>query len=296
MRKALIPVLLIVVFALSACDLPFTVVWNTPAPDSAPATAAPAVTDAPVVVATEAPQQFEGYQTNLGGVAMVVPPCLGSSATGVIVPGVTTPGEGPYFSVHPEYRQISIDGYPLSDKFWDPEIMVYPVAEFLALDQNNFIGGNVSSLQNILGSQSIPADGALPFIYTSGAAQAFHARASFIDFQNGQGIGYLAEYAQYYVPANNEDLFYTFQGLTSDGLYIVSATFPVTATFLQPSSMDATIPAGGLAQPDAMSASEAEMEAYYTNMENMLTAAPDEQFTPTISCIITFVESLNITD
>jgi hypothetical protein len=43
-------------------------------------------------------------------------------------------------------------------------------------------------------------------------------------------------------------------------------------------------------------ASEAELAQYYTDVENLLTNAPDEQFTPTISCIITFVESLNITN
>ena len=296
MRKALIPVLVIAVFILSACDLPFTVVWNTPAPDSAPATEAPAVTEAPEVVVTEAPQQFEGFVTNQGGVAMVVPPCLGNNVSGVIVPAEAGAADGPYYASHPEYREITIEGYPLSGKFWEPVVKVYPVADFLAMDVNDFIGGNISRLQNILDTQSIPADGSLPLVYVAGAAQSFRARASIISFQNGQGIGYLAEYAQYYVPANNEDLFYTFQGLTSDGQYLISAKFPVTVSFLQPSPEDATIPAGGLAQPDAMSASEAEMEAYYTNMENMLSTAPDEQFIPTISCIITFVESLNITD
>jgi hypothetical protein len=295
MRKALIPVLLIAVFLLSACDLPFSVVWNTPSPETAPATEVPVVTEAPVVIVTEAPV-VSGFETNQGGVYMIVPECLGSSAAGVIVPAVTTPNEGPYYSLNPEYRQITIEGYPLSGKFWPLELKVYPVADFLALDQNNFIGGQVSKLQTILGSQSIPTDGALPFIVTSGAMQAFHARASIINFQNGQGIGYLAEYAQYYVPANNTDLFYTFQGITGDGQYWVSATFPVTATFLQPSPEDATIPAGGIAQPVAGVASEAEMEAYYLQVVNLLSNAPDEQFTPTISCITTFIESLNITN
>jgi hypothetical protein len=296
MKKALIPVLVIAVFLLSACTLPFSVVWNTPAPESAPATELPAVTEAPAVVVTEAPQQFEGYQTNQGGVAMVVPACLGSSVTGVIVPAVTS-AEGPYYSLNPEYRQITIEGYPLSGKFWEPEVKVYPVADFLALDQDNIIGREITGLQSILGSQNIPADEDLPFIGPMGAAQAFHARASIINFQNGQGIGYLAEYAQYYVPANNMDLFYTFQGLTGDGNYWIAATFPVTATFLQETSdYEAVVPAGGIAMPDPSTAPQAEVDAYYPQVVNLLSSAPDGQFTPTISCITTFIESINITN
>jgi hypothetical protein len=85
--------------------------------------------------------------------------------------------------------------------------------------------------------------------------------------------------------------------LTSDGQYWVTATFPVAATFLQVNSdPGAVVPAGGIAQPDAMNASTAEMDAYYTNMISLLSTAPDDQFTPSISCIITYIESLNITN
>ena len=297
MKRAIIPILAL--FFLASCTLPFTINWNTPATEATLPVVQPPQETAPVIIITatpETPTQMSGYETNLGGVYMVVPGCLGTGATGMIMAANEPGDEGPYFGAYPEYRLITIDGYPLVDKWWKPEVKVYPVAEFLAMDENNFISGQMAKLQTILNDQSIPATGSLPFVYVSGAAQAFRARASIIDFQNGSGIGYFTEYAQYYVPVNNKDLVYTYQGITSDGAYWITATFPITAPFLQPSPDDPTVPADGLVMPDPSTASQAEVEAYYPAMAAKLEGVSPDVFTPSLTCIISFIQTINITN
>ncbi|MEO8354588.1 MAG: hypothetical protein ABI621_01610 [Chloroflexota bacterium] len=44
-----------------------------------------------------------------------------------------------------------------------------------------------------------------------------HPLMQVINFQNGRGIRFLTQYAQYPAPINNHELFYHFQGLTNDG-------------------------------------------------------------------------------
>ncbi|HEX9387675.1 MAG TPA: hypothetical protein VF918_15235, partial [Anaerolineales bacterium] len=57
-----------------------------------------------------------------------------------------------------------------------------------------------------------------------------------ISFQNGQGVRFLTEYAQYAASANNHDLFYHFQGLTRDGAYYIIAILPITVPVLAETS------------------------------------------------------------
>jgi hypothetical protein len=110
-------------------------------------------------------------------------------------------------------------------------------------------------------------------------------------------VRFLTEYAQYYAPVNNKDLFYTYQGLTADGEYWVSAIFPVNATFLQSQPDSVDVPPGGIAIPLWSSPTfEADMEAYYNTILGMLTATPDNAFTPTLDCLDNYLQSLQISE
>ena len=53
-----------------------------------------------------------------------------------------------------------------------------------------------------------------------------------LSFLNGKGERAIVHYAQDIGPLTNEGLFYSYQGVTDNGLYYVSATFPVAAAFL----------------------------------------------------------------
>lgn len=275
---------------LTACSLPFTINWNTatPAPQQ----------NTPVVIPTDSPLEptaapaFEGTEYNLGNVYMVVPACLAVVPSGVIEPAVPYDAMNGPMDYYPEHRKISFAGYPLSDMFFEPIIRVYPVAEFAAM--GDVAGPRVTELTGMLASQ--PADpNEIPLLPIFNAAQIFHAKVAYLPFQNGSGVRFLTEYAQYYAPMNNRDLFYSYQGLTSDGNYWISAIFPINTSYLQESYDSTQVPSDGIAAPSTNSPTyEADMKAYYVTMVDRLNNTPEGNFTPAIDCLDQFLASLNV--
>lgn len=275
---------------LVSCSLPFTINWNTPTPDVVLPTEAPTeATEVPVT-----PLPFAGTEYNLGGVYMVVPECLAATPSGVIVPAVPYDEMGGPMEYFPQHRMITFTGYPLADKFFDPVIRVYPAVEFAAM--NASIVERITAMNTLLASPVADPVG-IPFLPVFNAAQVFRARVGYFPFQNGNGVRFLTEYAQYYAPVNNHDLFYTYQGLTADGAYWVSAIFPVNAPWLQESWDSTIVPADGVPAPATTSANlEAEMNAYYVTMLDRLNTSPAEGFTPSTLCLDQFLQSLSIGD
>ena len=298
MKKIII--LVVVSLLLVSCSLPFTINWNSP--QSTAGSSLPTdqlvvpPTEAPVVATTQpAIPTLAGTQLNLGGVSMVLPACLAANPTGAIVPAQPyDPNNGPmeYF---PQHRAISFPGYPLAGKVFEPVIRVYPVAEFTAM--NNVITERVNAMITLINNQPVLPAADIPLLPMFNAAQVFRAQVKFLAFQNGQGIRFLTEYAQFYDPVNNHDLFYTYQGITSDGKYWVSAILPVNAAFLQADYNIPQVPADGIAAPDPGSATfSADMETYMTAMIAKLNSTADNVFTPGLDCLDQYIQSLQIGD
>jgi hypothetical protein len=296
MKKTIL--LVLVSLILVACNLPFTINWKTATDTPVSPTSEVVVPDVPTVApSVEVPTVpvFVGQQMNLGGISMVVPPCLAVNPAGEIVaaqPYDENSGPMEYF---PQHRKISFPGYPLADKFFYPVLRVYPVADFVAM--NAYIGERVNALITLLNTQPASPVGAIPFLPMYNAAEVFRSQVQYLNFQNGQGVRFLTEFSQYYAPVNNQDLFYTYQGLTSDGKYWVSIIFPVNAAFLQDNPSSTTAPAGGVLAPQPMSPNyENDFLAYYANMTATLDGTPDNAFTPALDCLDAFVSSLQIGD
>lgn len=299
--KKLLPLILLLPFLLVSCNLPITITIGNPATATSELPAAtqavlPTETALPAEPLATATPEIQGTALNLGGVSMIVPACLATTASGVIMPESDPGNDGPVFMANPEYRKITLQGYPLSDKFWEPMVQVYPVQRYVELAPN--LADTVSEMQQILANKPASFDQSIPLLPIENAAQIFRAQVAYTSFQNGQGIGFLTEYAQYYAPVNNHDLFYTFQGLTNDGKYWVSAIFPVNAAYLQPTYNDFTVPADGIAAPQDMSSASfsTDMEAYYVQMLAKLNATSPDAFNPTLTCIQQYIQTLNIAD
>jgi hypothetical protein len=275
---------------LVSCSLPFTINWNTPTAQApTEAVGEPTIPSGPEATAAPA---FEGTEYNLGNIYMVVPSCLAVVPTGVIEPAAPYDEMSGPQEFYPEHRKITFSGYPLSGKFFEPVIRVYPAVEYAAMHES--IAGRVSDMQTLLATQ--PADPqSIPFLPSFNAAQVFHAQLGYLPFQNGNGARFLTEYAQYYAPVNNHDLFYAYQGLTSDGAYWVSAIFPVNLPWLQESWDSAQVPADGLAAPawDAPNL-DAAMQTYYDTMLGRLNSEAAGNFTPSLDCLDQFIQSLNV--
>jgi hypothetical protein len=149
-------------------------------------------------------------------------------------------------------------------------------------------------LNNILGGLPLSSE-QLPAVPFFNAQQAFASNAQVISFQNGRGVRFLTEYAQYPVSANNTDLFYQFQGLTDDGASYIIAIFPITVPVLaETSDGGAVLPAGGVPYPDITNPS-ADWPAYYAGVTNLLNVTAPEAFSPTINQLDLLIQSMRIT-
>ena len=186
--------------------------------------------------------------------------------------------------ITPQYTNITLQGYVLSGKFFEAHISIFPVQRFSELLPEN-IPLQVTTLQSLIGGGS--TGDSLPLLPTFNAAQVFHAQYQVLPFGNGTGIRFITLYAQYYAPINNHDLFYTYQGLTTDGLYWVSAILPINNPIL-PDNGDN--PPGGMTK-EQFSANYA---TYLTDITNQLNSQVSDSFTPSLAALDALVSSITI--
>ena len=92
------------------------------------------------------------------------------------------------------------------------------------------------------------------------ATRVLRVQDKLLSFQNGKGERAIVHYAQDLGPLTNEGLFYSYQGVTDNGLYYVSATFPVAAAFL-PKTFAEGVPGMPTVGPGDGGLLEAYMEA-----------------------------------
>ncbi len=203
-----------------------TEIPEAPAPNE-PAAPTPEIIE-PLTEDTAPPDQTSPPEANVAfdRVSFYLDPSIAAGITGEIVPASN--GEEPaYFDIYPEYVQIDLDGYKLVDTFHDARIFVYPVLEYASVNES--ASRIIGDLRRILAEQTVPdANDDMPFLPIWPAAQYMHVQVKYFDFQNGAGVRYLTQYGQDVYPINNDNLFYTYQGLTDDGLYYIASVLPVS--------------------------------------------------------------------
>jgi hypothetical protein len=149
-------------------------------------------------------------------------------------------------------------------------------------------------LDNIFADPSAISSDQLPGIPFIEGTQVFASNIKVIPFQNGQGVRFLTEYAQYFASANNHDLVYHFQGLTSDGEYYIVAILPIRNPMLaETSDPGAPLPVGGvpyLFYSDPTS----DVQLYYKSVTEILNATPPQDFTPTLDYLDSLIQSMRI--
>ncbi len=183
----------------------------------------------------------------------------------------------------PEYVQVQLSGYPQGLAAQLPVIAVYPVGDYSLL--NPEAARALDNLKQFLAQDPLPS-GQIPFLPVQQDVQSFHSNVQRLDFANGSGVRFLALYAQYPAPVTNAEIFYTFQGLTSDGRNVVSVILPVDHS---------TLPAS----PDALSIDRLQeiaqnYDAYRSEMAAALEAQPDSSFSPDLSQLDALVQTLSV--
>ncbi|MDD5466330.1 MAG: hypothetical protein PHS96_00850 [Anaerolineales bacterium] len=218
------------------------------------------------------------------GISLSFAPAVAAGAQGQIVPA-SAPGSESDFpgSVYPEYYQVKFSGYPLVGAFHEAQILVYPAAEYAALDAS--AAQVILNLTQTLAAKPAQAEH-MPFLPIWPAAQLMRSNVEYLAFKNGAGVRYLTQYGQASWPMNNHDLFYTFQGLTGNGMWYVAAILPVSHPTL-PATGD-TVPGGDY------ESFLAGYEAYIVAMQAQLSAQPEESFTPSLTLLDAMFASLRV--
>jgi hypothetical protein len=265
---------------------------ETPTEIPASATSIPA-TEAPTETPTATVPPFEGVAVSFGSLSLVLPSGLANGASGSQIPRAEGEDVSPW-DVDPGHIQLELEDYLLQEKFHQPRIYVYPAQAYADLDAG--ASESIQRLNNILGNPGAPISSEqLPAVPFFNAAQVFASNIQVISFQNGQGVRFLTEYAQYVAPADNYDLFYHFQGLTSDGAYYIIAILPITSPVLaETSDPGAALPPGGIPYPD-INDPNADWQGYYTAVTSLLSGTSPETFAPTINQLDLLIQSMRIT-
>lgn len=200
----------------------------------------------------------------------------------------------PYWELTPGHTLLQLEGYRLQGKFIEPQIYIYPALGYAEMFSGAF--ESMHRLRNIMHDPSTAINvEQLPAVPFFNAAQVFASNFQVISFQNGEGVRFLTEYAQYAAPVNNHELFYHFQGFSSDGEYYIVAILPITAPGLaETDNAGAAIPVGGIAYPDINDAN-ADFQSYYAAVTALLNATSPEAFTPSISQLDALIQSMQIT-
>jgi hypothetical protein len=257
-----------------ACSIPSLPVQPTETLPPVP-TSIPGPTD--TLVPTEPPEPVGNVSCN--ELSLHLDPALASGYN-----CETVPESSQGIEITPQYTNIILQGYILSGKFFQAHISIFPIQRYSELLPEN-VPLQVTNLQAL--TSGGPTADTLPLLPIFNAAQEFHAQYQVLPFANGGGIRFITLYAQYYAPINNHDLFYTYQGLTTDGLYWVSAILPINNPIL-PDNGDT--PPGGISQEQFA----ANYGSYITDLTSQLNSQTSDSYTPSLAALDALVSSINI--
>lgn len=247
------------------------------APTEAPGDDIPAATSAPEEPVAQPDISYEGISFSYGDtIAMGISPAT--------IPGQNKGEDHMPGDTYPTYVEFRFNDYVIGDHFHTPIINVYPVAEYRAISPT--AADIIDNLEWALANR--PSGGSLsnlPFLPIWNAAQLFSAKVTYFDFQNGSGIRYLTMYGQAVSPVDNHNLFYTYQGLTDDGQYLISAVLPV---------YHLDLPDDGTTEVDDWFAFDQNWDTYIVGTLQWLNGQDADNFTPSLSQLDEMMASFQI--
>ncbi len=278
-----ISVLMGIVFFLTAC------MSNTPQPNSisdadkiatiVAGTLSAVTLQAPPteIPATPTITPFPGIPVSYDKVSLVIPPTIANGISGNTLPRVDA--DSSFWGGIPEHIHIDLNSYILQGTQPQPKIDVYPADEYATLQ--NAIANNIAKLNNIIENPTQQLnDESLP-VYHTNAAQLFASNRKVIHFQNGQGVRYITEFAQYPAPINNHDVFYYFSGLTDNKKFYITIFLPINTNQLPENAQIVKTP-------------PSDMQQYYLNITTLLNNTQADAFNPNIDLLDTLISSINI--
>jgi len=192
----------------------------------------------------------------------------------------------------PEHAQINFGVTDPSERqVGDPIIYVIPVAEYEQLWETNgdqSVTNSIDALQTLLVDkpEQIPISGmpVLPYEEVSGTND-LDVQGKYLDIKMGSGVRFVGRFSQDPNPVVNDNpqLFYIFQGFTTDGQYLISFFYPVSTEAL-PTSDDV---------PDEeRQAVESDPETYMQTKAEELNALQPSDWEPDLATLDAVIASL----
>lgn len=242
-----------------------------------------------VLPPTETPTQISGIQVSFEYTSFVIPGGLADGADPEVVPAVSEDSGSPW-EMAPAHLKFILTGYQLQDKFHEPRIIVYPAEEFAQAHAG--AAEQIERVKKALAGSALLKE-TLPIVPFFNAGPLIAANIKIVPFQNGRGVRFLTQYAQYSAPINNREMFYHFQGLTSDNKYYVIAILPVTAPILPlDEKAEAIVPEGGVPLPTDIGPNE----VYYISVTGKLNSLAPDAYLPSLNALDALIESLLVTN
>lgn len=219
---------------------------------------------------------------------------LAHTLQGRVVPAVyPKPGELPTLNEEPAHLRFNFDGEPLApwvNPSFERQLLIYPVAAYRQLFQTAGlfdIDQQVKTLRHLLDERPPVGESPLPLLPPLGQARPdLSAQMAYLDFEGGSGIRFIARFTQKARPCSNEEIFYTFQGLTADGRYYIALFYPIS-TWALPDNSDTLA-------PEEVTRITADYQAYRKQVQKNLNRLNPADFTPDLSNLDAMVASLEI--
>ena len=242
-------------------------------------------------------------------ISVIYNPLLAPWVEAQTVPAVPMSGQILFAESHPAYAQIRFVGFQGGRVYELPllpfenrvaQIMVFQTEDFPGFDDANPQGfvNQLQALKDVLKrrgelpscAQPITGKPAQPFLPWINAKQSFCAQPQIVEFVNGRGVRYLTHYAQDPSPVLDQQVFYTFQGLTEDEQFYVSALFPVETGIFPVEPPDC--PQCGQPEYDPF----AELLPILTEQLAQLNAQAEDDFAPSLKVLDGLITSIQISN
>jgi hypothetical protein len=203
--------------------------------------------------------------------------------------------------VYPEHVVFTLSGVSgaPADSFNEPVIRVCPVAEYLKAFSVSpaYVRDarrELRELRGLIRRHPAALGGNVPALPFADGTEVFHAQVRYLRFRGGAGVAFLTQGQQDDELINNQHVTYEFRGLTDDGRFYVSATFPAGAPGLAATRDAASHEGYSLLNRPGDRREAGRYAAYVERVRRKLERLAPEQFTPSLRLYDGLLGSLEI--
>jgi hypothetical protein len=171
------------------------------------------------------------------------------------------------------------------------QLLVYAIEDYQAVFGDTApafdVKQGIATLQTLLKTRPLTLEQDIPVLPVLSGNQDLKAQVKYLDFKGGAGVRFVTRYSADTRPFVNEEIFYTFQGLTSDGKFFVALFYPVSASVLPNTQKDTNI----ATDQDAFIQ---KYDAYRQQTTQQLDKLKAADYQPSLDALDTLVKSLRV--